>query len=103
MRVQVEEGTIIGPLLVESGFILNGVVTADVTVEPGGDLELNGAVSGGVVVRAGGRAEVNGTVAGDVANDGELIVRGVIVGHLEKGADASTTIERFAQVEGVTY
>lgn len=101
--MRVEEGTVIGSVTVEETLLLKGTVTGDATVESGGELELDGTVSGMVRVRPGGSASVNGTVVGDVVNDGALVVRGMIIGRLDTGPNASTTIERFAQVSGVTY
>ena len=81
--------------------VLSGIVSGDLTVEPGVTFECSGIVSGSVTVEAGGRFECSGTVSGAVINRGTAVISGIVSGGVS--GDGDTEIVRGAIIAGVRY
>ena len=98
----VEFGQVSGPLAIRVDYVLHGMVTGDVVVEPGGRFHLFGMVNGDLRVQEGGSAEVRGMVSKNVLNAGSLEVYGMIIGSLSSTPESSTVIAPRSQINGVT-
>ena len=77
--MRIEEGKIEGDITVDGDFVLNGMVTGNITVVSGGKLELNGTCGGDLTLEEGTTVYLRGKVAGDIHNNGgNLEIDGVI-------------------------
>jgi len=83
MMTAVEDRKIVGNLEIDHKFILNGMVTGNISVVNGGVLTLNGMCCQNLIVEKGAKVYLYGTVTGNVLNrGGELRVHGTVGGNL---------------------
>lgn len=90
-----ERGKIEGDLTVKGRYALYGMVTGDILVTAGAELELRGMCCGDMRVEPGGAAEINGMVQGNVLNFGSVRVDGMINGFVANSGSAN-----FSRSEG---
>lgn len=85
--VNVDQGKVLGPIVVRENTRFHGMIDGGVTVAPGVTFDMRGLVAGDLTIESDARVELRGMVAGSVVNRGNLTIYGVVRGHVsDEGA-----------------
>ena len=80
-----------GNYQIEQDTILSGMVTKDLTIASGINLDLRGRVAGNLVAKTGSSVNIYGTVVGTVINEGAEITIYGTVGSINNTSEGAQT------------